>query len=217
MHDDATTRCSSETGNRGEGPWVAPDAMKAPLRARPCAETTSWTTLHFCRVVVDATRFRPMTTDPEDVANFYAVLHFDPTCPAGSTRIAKRIVNENTENQNQVQPPNALVAPNQALDDALGNTTNLHFCFFEAAETPEQTMTEFPDLGFPYAVFHDFEGMQPGWVLEKRWRFSDDENAFNDNLYLFAAGRTLSEFEKIIENPVYDNAADTYFDMARVR
>lgn len=216
MHDDATTHCSSETGNLGEGHWVAPEATKAPL-PRPCEKRTDHTTLHFCRVAVDATRFRPMTTDPDDVANFYAVLHFEPTCPPGSTKIIKRIVNENTNNQNRLQPPNAPALPNNTGDDVLGNATHLHFCFFQAAATPEQTMTAFPDLGFPYAVFHDFEGMQPGWVLEKRWRFSDDENTFNNNAYIPAEGRSSSEFEKIIENPFYKNAADTYFDMARVR
>jgi hypothetical protein len=84
-------------------------------------------------------------------------------------------------------------------------------------------MSEFPDLGFPYAVFHDFEGPQPAWILRKRFVFSDDSNNNNSNAYYPDPGahpETL-EFMSIIENPLAQvglgDSVNTYFDMARVR
>jgi hypothetical protein len=99
--------------------------------------------------------------------------------------------------------------------------TTLHFCFFRAASTKAETMSTFPDLGFTYAVFHDFDGAQPGWVLEKRWQYSDDKNYYTRNAYFGNGDDELKEqFMKLVEDPVSpvaEESHDTFFDYARVQ
>jgi len=222
MDDDNTSHCSNSTGSLGEGSWVAPAASKPPPQVPPCAAST-WSTLHTCRVEVEPDDFKPLTSDPEDAANFYAVLMFGDRCPEGSTEVSKRIVNEDKDGNNLIEGAPDAALPNYTESGGLGNATKLYFCFFRAAATVEQTMTAFPDLLIPYAVFHDFDGDQPGWVLEKRWQYSDDENNGNDsttktsaNGYSPADQGVSGQFQRLVENPQLGSTSNTYFDLARV-
>ena len=76
-------------------------------------------------------------------------------------------------------------------------------------------MTNFRDLGFPYAVFHDFDGPQPAWVTLKRWVYSSDELDTNRNSVSSPTGDdvAVSQFQAAVETP---NHATT-FDIAWVR
>jgi hypothetical protein len=94
---------------------------------------------------------------------------------------------------------------------AASNTT-LEFCYFRHDVA---SMTEFPDLGFRYAVFHQYTGEQPPWVLAKSWLYSDDEHQGQQkNQYMPPDAPFATEFEQVIENP---GGNTTYFDMAWVR
>jgi hypothetical protein len=223
MDDDNTTHCSFSSGFFGEGSWVAPLSRKPPLQMQPCAPST-WATLHSCRVEVEADDFKPLTVDADDSANFYAVLKFGERCPDGATEVAKRIVNEDTDGDTRVEGAPGAAAPNYSETGVLGNATYLYFCFFRAAASIEQTMTAFPDLTIPYAVFHDFEADQPAWVLEKRWEYSDDENNNNGstshsnaNAYFLADDEARRQFQQLVENARVADTTNTYFDLARVR
>jgi hypothetical protein len=78
-------------------------------------------------------------------------------------------------------------------------------------------MSAFPDLGFPYAVFHSYLDEQPPWVIAKRWQYSLDENGRNNkDAYLGSDPALKDEFTHIIENAV-GGQYSTYFDVARVR
>ena len=81
-------------------------------------------------------------------------------------------------------------------------------------------MTSFPDLGMNYAVFHDFDGDQPSWVLLKKWIHSDDEDseAHYPDYYFPVSAPELPDFKRIVEMPIgVGNAPDTTFDLAQVR
>ena len=73
------------------------------------------------------------------------------------------------------------IGPNR-VGTIKGDTfTVLLFCFFRWAESAADTMAGFPDLGFPYAVFHDFDGPQPTWVNLKRYMYSHNETNTTDS------------------------------------
>jgi hypothetical protein len=216
MDDENSTHCTYESGDQGEARWVAAQATKYPL-PEECQRFREHTTLWFCRTHVHEEAFRPLTADPLAVEQFYAILKFGDRCPPLAIEVAKTIVNNDENNQNSPTGPAALdlLYPNEIVGDALGNHTKLHFCYFRNAPTAEQTMPGFPDLGFPYAVFHDFDGPQPGWVIRKRWQYSDDSRKPSPaNRY---HPEPDAEFLGIIENPLRGSDRDTCFDLARVR
>jgi hypothetical protein len=217
MQNEVTNPCSDATGSRGEGSWLLPDdtrvhAPRCPTADEAAAHPADFnsTTLNFCRV--DGTEFKPFTTSPTDRSQFYAVLKLGTAaaCPPGSVRIQKQIDNED----DSTAPPSVAVGdifPSVVLDPSLGTTTTLVFCYFQAAASAADTMTGFPDLGFPYAVFHRFTGEQPPWVIAKRWVFSDDEDG-QKGIDSYEPSDNAA-FEEVIENPD-DN---TYFNLAWVR
>lgn len=217
MDDEDGTHCSYATGDFGEGEWVSPQAAKVTIPDR-CDNLRDYTTLRFCRAIVASDAFRPLTTDPRDASRFYATLKFGDRCPPHAIEITKHIVNEDIDNKNQPVPAGDLLYPNEVTDELRGNYTELVFCFFRAAPSPEETMLEFPDLGFPYAVFHDFDGPQPSFVIRKRWIYSDDSNqTVPSNYYEPEASADVLAFREIVENPRRETNFDTCFDLGRVR
>lgn len=219
MDDENDTHCSYETGDLESSFWAPPGAAKVPL-PEECGPRRTHTLLQFCRTSVPAGTFRPLTTDPDAHAQAYALLRFGDSCPPHSVEISKRIINEDADNENDPIEAADLLAPNQIVDDARGNYTKLYFCLFRAAPSVADTMDEFPDLGFPYAVFHDFDGDQPGWVIRKRWQYSDDSNQARPvNQYVPSAdvSEDSAVLQLMIENPERDGDFDTYFEFARVR
>jgi len=209
MHDEDNPPCSDETGSAGEGPWVLPDDNRD--RQPACARKSARTLLNFCRV--DGARFASMiaASDPSD---FFAVLKLGERCPAGAVEVGKTLDNED----HPADTPSLVLGnpgPNSvAADPNVGTITALIFCYFRGAGVGTATMARFPDLGFPYAVFHRYADEQPPWVLAKHWQYSNDEDGPNsNNAYQGPDAAIIEEFKSVIEN-VQDN---TYFNVARVR
>jgi hypothetical protein len=209
MHDENQPPCSDASGSRGEGRWVLPDD---PKRGLPVCTSLSITTLTFCRV--DGASFKSLTTAfaPEQ---FYAVLKLGSVCPNGAAEVTKTIDNEDNPTGPIVSTDLGDPRPNRVESDpAVGTITRLVFCYFRGAASPDAVMTGFPDLGFPYAVLHAYAGVQPPWVMLKRWIYSNDENS-QDGVdgYDSTDAAAQAEFPSVVENP----QSNTFFNLARVR
>jgi hypothetical protein len=208
-HDEDNPACSDATGSRGEGPWVLPD-YEGPRE--PVCGASHATNMDFCRV--DGARFAAMTTEA-DPAQFYAVLKLGTTCPKGSIEVTKTIDNEDHPAADEPSRAIGALGPNEVRTGALGTYTNLTFCYFRAAATPDDVMPGFPDLGFPYAIFHRFTGDQPPWVIAKSWQHSRDEvDAVAFRSYGVAPPDVLTDFYEVIGD---FGSNSTTFNMARVR
>ena len=61
----------------------------------------------------------------------------------------------------------------------------------------------FPNLGFSFGVFHDYEGFQPPWVVGKLWRRTDDESSSGVNWYSgpdgSSEGPEVDELKRMVE------------------
>lgn len=159
---------------------------------------SSETRMRFCRV--DGSAFRAKTVF-QNPAAYYAVLSLGAGCPTGSNRVGIFIDNEDDDNANSgfgTLSPNSLS----------GNAT-LFFCLFQTATTANLT---WPALGAPYAVFHDWEGSQPNWVISKHIHKSDDEDDNNQNHWVQGDSAQISAFSKMVELSI-----NTKFDFARVQ
>lgn len=213
IQDENNSFCWFKTGMRGEGEWVLPQSDKSPLdcRTRTPTESLVSTTINACRV--DGRRFKPLTSDPNASEQFYAVLKLgDGPCPNGATEVLR--IFDTEDDGNILSSALGRVGPN-IVGNAKSTLAEFHFCFFRAAATAEETMSEFPDLGFPYAVYHDFEGPQPPWVTLKAWQYSRNQEQGNVNGLSTPSddARIIEAFAKIIEQP----PGATYLEMARVR
>ena len=224
MQQEIDSICSYESGSGGEGPWVLPQATRPAIACVPRDPDRPadpiYNVLPFCRV--DGGQFKPLTRDPSDDANFYAVLNLaagpdekPAPCPNGATLIKRYMQNE--EDAGGGNTSGGRLGANvvqSTLDGAPQNAAILYFCYFQAASSGQEIMSEFPDLGFPYAVFHAFGGPQPSWVTLKRWVYSNDESRNNQDLPLVSDDPTaLATFGAVIETPTNG----TTFNMARVR
>jgi hypothetical protein len=225
--------CSLETGSLGEPYWLPPTAVKYPISAEACAKRTLTTTIPFCRTTVDASTFRPLTREPSRTDLFYALLRFGDRCPPQSHPISRYIHTESRATEGDAES-NLIVngdaaAPNQ-FQPNLGAYVRLFFCLFTIAAEGEPTMNAFPELGYPYAVFHDFDGQQPEWVMLKRWLLTDDTDGgpfddFHPQLTPVTEPiRSMVEFA-IVEHGFVPRQAterdslhpETLFELARVR
>lgn len=224
MQQEIDTVCAYESGSDGEGAWVLPQAIRPAIACMPRdtgrPADPAYNVLPFCRV--DGGRFKPLTRDPTDEANFYAVLNLgagpdkEPApCPDGATLIKRYMQNE--EDPGGGNTSGGRLGANvvlSTLDGTPQNAAILYFCYFQAARADQAIMSEFPDLGFPYAVFHAFGGPQPPWVTLKRWVYSNDESHNNQDLPPVSDDpAALATFGAIIETPTNG----TTFNMARVR
>jgi hypothetical protein len=215
--DEDGESCSPRgTGTSGESFWSLPQTGKEDVQCGepPSATGRPQTHQHFCRI--DGQTFRPLTTDPQATDQFYAVLKLGPDeapCPNGSVDMVRTMDTEDDLNGGRTV---GALGPNH-LGTMTGDTfTILHFCFFRWAESAADTMAEFPDLGFPYAVFHDFDGSQPTWVNLKRYMYSRNETSTNGNrLVRYNADDALAvqQFREIVGDPT----SATIFDLAWVR
>lgn len=164
----------------------------------------NWNTrLQFCRV--NGTSFRPMGRDVNDKGHFYAVLRLGSKCPNGSTIMYRFIENENDNNESYASGP---YQPNSA-----GPNTMLHFCYFREG-SGTNLVDDVPNLGFPYAVYHDFDGPQPypfSLGLGKARHVSDDEDSDNGNISSGGTAAKRADFSAIISE-----GRNTTFDLARV-
>lgn len=161
------------------------------------------TRFRFCRV--NGTSFRPMAREVSDIGHYYAVLRLGPKCPNGSTIMYRQVDNEDNDNENFGEGP---YQPNESGS----SSTMLHFCFFRVG-SGTNVIDDLPNLGAPYAVFHDFDGPQPypySLALGKARHISDDEDG-GTNLSSGGTSTERADFRRIISDTV-----DTVYDIARV-
>ncbi len=218
LHDEDDLHCmTSGSGGNGEGLWSLPQTSKYDVACVPrdpvLWPTRPYTYLPFCRI--DGRAFKPLTTDPSATRQFYAVLKMGDDgqpCPNGAVEMIKRLDTEDDDNVSQAL---GYIGPNVVGKEPGNTSAELHFCYFRAAATAADTMTAFPDLGFPYAIFHDFDGPQPPWVTIKRWALSHNEAGTNGNSLTAVPPDPTAEdqFDSIIE----PGTSSTYFELARVR
>jgi hypothetical protein len=206
--------CPSGTGDHGEGKWVLPQAEhhlgSCVPAARPNPAAQVVVGLPFCRV--DGRSFKPLTTDPTATDQSYAVLMLGSECPNGSKRAELQIDTPETGDRSSCAggAPDQPCGPNQGVNvSGIATTFSLNFCVFASADRPEETMSSFPDLVEPYAVFHDFDGLQPSWVMLKRWVYALEGPG---NRLLEASGAE-GNLASIVESTADDGL---YFEMARV-
>jgi len=215
LFNEIDTSCSEGSGSRGEAFWVLPQTGKYEPSCVPSSPSLpgGHVRLPFCRV--DGRSFKALTADPAATDQFYALLKLgDAPCPASSVEMVRKIDDEDDLGDAMAWTALGHLGPNQTAT-AADSTTTLHFCFFRWAAAGEETMAAFPDLGFPYAVFHDFDGPQPSWVTLKRWVYSSDEDSTNRSGLTSPTNDEVAvgQFQAVIERP---NHATT-FDIARVR
>jgi hypothetical protein len=206
--------CAAETGDLGETTVLPANAVKSLPPCRPGAAPADRATIafNFCRV--DGALFKPFVADGTQ-GNNYALLRLGEECPAGSVKVSKYINNPDGVRSNATL---GNIGPNQS-GNVPGTFTQLEFCLFQAQEEGAPVKEGFPDVGVAFAVFHDYEGFQPPWVIGKRWLRTDDENSGDGNRYLgpdgvLTDGTEIDELKKMIED-IGNN--DTVFDLAYVQ
>jgi hypothetical protein len=216
MANDPSTGCAAVLGDSGEPAWLPPQALKRSPACVPnsTSRERATTRLTFCRV--DGQLFKPFPGDGTPGSS-YALLQLGERCPHGSVSVAKSINNDDELRRNGFLGE---IKPNQSSNGGqTGTLTKLFFCLFPPAEEAvSETLSAFPELGFLYGVFHDFEGFQPSWVLAKHWLRSDDESSTEHNAY-FGPDGVSSEgaFVEGLKEMIDDLGNDTTFDVARVR
>ena len=216
LNSNNSLACLSETGARGEGKWVLPQAERYDQVCKAVSATATSTPnlvdLPFCRV--DGNQFKPMTTDPTATDQFYAVLMMGTRCPNGSVEVVWQLDTPDVNDASSCAgaAPDTPCGPNQAVNLGAGASTFfMHFCFFRSAASEDGVMTSFPEVGKAYAVFHDFGGGQPPWVILKRWLYS--QHGMGNRLSGADAGANR-QFSTLVEET---SDHGIYFEMARVR
>jgi hypothetical protein len=203
--------CPRATGAHGEGNWVLPQAERSnhPCASVPPANPKA-VRFQFCRV--DGRLFKPLTTDPDATEQFYAVLMLGSKCPNGSEEVLWQIDTPiRGDGSSCAGAVPASCGPNQALNlGSAGSTFHFAFCLFRAAATAEDTMLSFPKMAGSYAVFHDFDGLQPPWVMVKRWVRSQEGSGNR----LVGPPDVNREIAKIVGEDVDHGLT---FEMARVQ
>jgi hypothetical protein len=204
MPNDNLTGCAAQSGNAGEDRWVYPGAVKVQPPCRGASNSPAITWLSFCRV--DGALFAPADDS-------YAVLMLGDSCPAGAERVSRFIDNDSNTPGGWVGD----IRPSTITGGEVSVTTTLVFCLFPPASAASRA-SSFPALGFPYAVFHDFDAPAPGWILSKRWLRSDDESdSTNSSHYRADGAQNGDALIERLSRMVEGVGTDTTFDMARVR
>ncbi len=83
-----------ETGSLGESYWVGPTASKYEITRERCTSGPANTEITFCRTRVDERTFRPLTREPSEREQSYALLKFGERCPPQSLEVSKFLYTE---------------------------------------------------------------------------------------------------------------------------
>ena len=135
---------------------------------------------NWCRV--DGEKFKPLTTDPFNTSHAYSVLKLSAKCPPGSHDRGIYIDTEDDSNNNDHK---GNISPNVVNANA-----TLRFCQFRSSSSVAVGKVSFPvfkdSLGasVSYGVLHDFDAVQPSWVLNKKYLYFNDEDDDNQSKYL---------------------------------
>ena len=216
LNSDNNLTCLGETGARGEGKWVLPQAQRYDQMcsrvSAPNSNKPNLVNLPFCRV--DGRQFKPLTTDATATDQSYAVLMLGTQCPNGSVEVVWGLDTPEVNDASSCAgaAPERPCGPNQAIDLGGGASTfYMHFCLFRAAASADGVMSAFPEIGKGYSVFHAFDAKQPPWVIHKRWIYSQHGLGNRVSGADEDANRQLSA--------IVEETSDhgIYFEMARVR
>lgn len=158
-------------------------------------------TMRVCRV--PGSWFRPLTTDPNAVDRFYAVLQMGETCPAQSVPFTRNFDNEDDSNGNNVT---------QEIDPSVvTSNTSLRFCLFRNASSAAGTMADFPNIysSMAYGIFA--KSTAPPFVIQTGSVYTDDEDDSNNNSLTAGSANIATQAGTII-NP----GGNTRMHMTRV-
>lgn len=183
--------------------WDAPGTARRARKHNTGRHGTNWT---FCKV--DGRDFKSLTKFAANTHYFYAVLSLGDLCPNGSI-FASRIMMGELDNNESAIVPVGLAKPGNYQN---GTSTIMSWCMFGPST---DKMTSFPDLGMRYAVFHDYDAAQPSLFIQKRWVYSDNEDAAeagSTRTFLYFSDDYRATFDAIVSGD-----PNTMFDIARVR
>lgn len=182
--------------------WDAPGTARRSRNHDTGRSGTHW---NFCKV--DGRDFHSFTKFASKTEYFYAALALGTTCPNGSTSAYRASTGEIFDNRSSWTGPmggNYFQLASGAAGPG-GSVLYMFFCVFQAST---DKMTEFPDLGMQYAVFHDYDSVQPSFVVSKKWVYSDDD----DDNFTFSETQGPDAFHDIVTGD-----RNTMYDLARVR
>lgn len=182
--------------------WDSPQTARRDREHNTGRTGTLW---NFCKV--DGRDFHSLTKFSSKTEYFYAVLLLGTTCPNGSTGVRHYSTGEFDNNESSwtgTMGGNFFMWASGSMEPG-GSVLSTVYCFFQAST---DKMTAFPDLGMQYAVFHDYDSVQPSFVLSKRWVYSDDE----DDNATFSGNSAPSTFD-----PIMNGHGNSMYDLARVR
>jgi hypothetical protein len=149
---------------------------------------SSGVSMRVCRV--PGSWFKPLTTDPNAVNRFYAVLQMGETCPAQSVPFTRNFDNEDDANGNSVT---------QEIDPSVVNSnTSLKFCLFRNASSAAGTMSDFPFIfsGMEYGIFA--KSSAPPFVIQTGSVYTDDEDDGNTNSLTASSANIVAQAGTII-------------------
>jgi hypothetical protein len=244
--DSEDDGCTTSSGADGDAYWTYPGAVKDLSRC-PAVSSTNGTALAFCRVdghlftalaagSGQTYAVLKLSADcPDGAVDVVRHITTESSCDESRTagtpfpNVVTNSFLANVANLN-FNPD----APCKANPDPAGSTADLHFCVFQPAPAADAgpdagfdpdagadagaPVASFPDLGFSYAVFHDFDGPQPPWVQSKRWLLEDDETQDNDDRYDPPSGAPTDQLARMVETSHgSDGHIRTCYEVARVR
>lgn len=182
--------------------WDSPDTARRSRRHNTGRTGTHW---DFCKV--DGRNFHSFTSSYYKPQYFYAALMLGTTCPNDSKGRSRYSTGEYDDNQSSwsgPMGPNFFQWPGGSLSPG-GSVAVLSFCEFREST---DKMTSFPDLGMPYAIFHDYDSIQPSFVMTKKWVYTDDEDDSSPS----TNSPQNTEFDDIVGGD-----GNSMYDLARVR
>jgi hypothetical protein len=148
--------------------------------------------MRVCRV--PGASFKPLTTDPNAVSKFYAVLQMGESCPAQSVPFTRTFDNEDDGNTSGVEGGSDM-APS-----TFGSSSAVKFCLFRNASSAAGTMSDFPFIfgGMEYGIFA--KSSAPPFVLATGSVYTDDEDDATNNSLTAGSANIVAQAGTII-NP----------------
>lgn len=183
--------------------WEAPGTARRSRHHNTGRGGTNWS---FCKV--DGRDFKSLTKFASKKNYFYSVLALGDACPNGSLWMGRMMADEADNNRSSIVPKGLA---NRVLNYHTGFVTHLSFCMFGAST---DKMTSFPDLGMKYAVFHDYDGVQPDLFLQKRWVYSDNEDEVVPGVTKTIA---YDVDDEAVFGTMIGGGSNTMFDIGRVQ
>ena len=204
--DRLVTIYTDDSDYDNESDYTGWDLPGTARRARRHDTGRGGTTWKFCKV--DGRNFKSLTKYASKTNYFYSVLSIGSACPNGSLLVGRMMADEADNNESYISPAGLA---NKQWNYHTGFVTHLSFCMFGPST---DKMTSFPNLGMKYAVFHDYDGVQPELFLQKKWVYSDNEDHVEPGVT-----RTIhyDEVDEAAFGMMIGGSGNTMFDLGRVK